>query len=209
MLNHLPQNFAPSKCFWSVLCSFKCLFLFSLRLPSKLSKNLASIRQNFGVFVIILCNGHGYGYVWYVQCRQSSSNYSLSLKLDQILTLAHCLSVGHVKILLAFFSNLLLCTRFIHGYPSTRIFLYYQILTTYFWLDLYVLTDFFRTCKYPSLEYSKYFRSTKNLYVCERFLEHIQHILCTPVTMLLFSRQSRARRPSLRQMNNGHSCRCA
>ena len=53
-----------------------------------------------------------------------------------------------------------------------------------FWLDLYVLTDFFGTCKYPSPEYSKYFRSTKNLYVCERFLEQIQHILCTPVTMV-------------------------
>ena len=30
-----------------------------------------------------------------------------------------------------------------HGYPSTGIFLYFQILATYFWLDLYVLTDFF------------------------------------------------------------------
>ena len=54
----------------------------------------------------------------------------------------------------------------------------------YLWLDLYVLTDFFRTCKYPSPEYSKYFRSTKNLYVCERFLKQIHHILCTPVTMV-------------------------
>ena len=35
-----------------------------------------------------------------------------------------------------------------HGYPSTGIFLYFQILATYFWLDLYILTDFFRTCKY-------------------------------------------------------------
>ena len=42
---------------------------------------------------------------------------------------------------------------------------------------------FFRTCKYPSPEYSKYFRSMKNLYVCERFLEQIQHILCIAVTM--------------------------
>ena len=62
-------------------------------------------------------------------------------------------------------------------------FLYFQILATYFWLDLDVLTEFFHTCKYPSPEYSKYFRSTKNLYVCERLLEQIQHILCTPVTM--------------------------
>ena len=72
----------------------------------------------------------------------------------------------------------------VHGYPSTWIFMYFQILATYFWLDLYILTDFFRTCKYPSPEDSKYFRSTKNLYVCERFLEQIQHILCTPVTMV-------------------------
>ena len=71
-----------------------------------------------------------------------------------------------------------------HGYPSTRIFLYFQILATYFWLYLYVLTVFFRTCKYPSPEYSKYFESTKNLYVCERFLKQIQHILCTPVTLI-------------------------
>ena len=42
----------------------------------------------------------------------------------------------------------------------------------------------FRTCKYPTPEYSKYFRSTKNLYVCERFLEQIQNILCTSVTMV-------------------------
>ena len=72
-----------------------------------------------------------------------------------------------------------------HGYPSTRIFMYFQILATYFWLDLYVLTYFFRTCKYPSPKYSKYFRSTKNLYVCERFLEQIHHILCTLVTMVV------------------------
>ena len=45
------------------------------------------------------------------------------------------------------------------------------------------LRIFFRTCKYASPEYSKYFRSTKNLYVCDRFLEQIQHILCTPVTL--------------------------
>ena len=30
-----------------------------------------------------------------------------------------------------------------HGYPSTRIFLYFQIVAAYFWLDLYVLTNFF------------------------------------------------------------------
>ena len=71
-----------------------------------------------------------------------------------------------------------------HGYPSTGIFLYFQILTTYFWLDLYVLRDFFCTCKCSSPEFSKYFRSTKNLYVCEWFLKQIQHILCTPVTMV-------------------------
>ena len=61
--------------------------------------------------------------------------------------------------------------------------MYFEILATYFWLDLYVLTDFFRTCKHPSPEYSKYFRCTKNMYVCERLLEQIRHILYTPVTM--------------------------
>ena len=77
-----------------------------------------------------------------------------------------------------------MCGGLNQGYPSTGIFLYFQILATYFWLYLYVLTVFFRTCKYPSPEYSKYFESTKVLYVCERFLKQIQHILCTPVTLI-------------------------
>lgn len=74
------------------------------------------------------------------------------------------------------------------GYRRTGIFLYFQIPATYFWLEFNVLKHyFFSTCKYPSSEDPKYFRSTKNLYVWERLLEQIRHIPSTPVTMPLIT----------------------
>ena len=62
--------------------------------------------------------------------------------------------------------------------------MYFQILATYFWLDLYVLIDFFVLVNtHHQNILNTLVEVRKKLYVCERFLEQIQHILCDLVTM--------------------------